>query len=449
MTIHPSSLSLHPSGVHPSSFIPHPLAKAPLAEILRSWQLDDFRPLQRDAICAHLQGRDSLVVMPTGSGKSLCYQAPALLDAGLTLVVSPLISLMKDQFDSLQRRDMPAAFINSSQDAHEQLEVEQAVRSGAIKILYASPERVVTPAFITLLSKSGLSAIVIDEAHCIAQWGHDFRPKYAQLGKLRTLFPRVPIHAFTATATLEVQREIHEALFLDDPAVLIGDFDRPNIHLAVVQRTELDDQLVAYARRRDGDAGIVYCMTRGETERIADKLDACGIAAFAYHAGLGDDVRRSVQDAFMRAEIDVVVATVAFGMGIDRPDVRFVIHACMPSSMETYHQELGRAGRDGYPAESVILYDDRDFARWLDLFESGDQADLGHLEAKEEHLSEMDSYCHSRLSPCCRHRRLVEYFTDTHDPPDGTQPDPCGNCDLCEAHETSKRQNIETSKQRT
>jgi len=404
--------------------------------IAELWGISDFRPLQREAIEADLAGRDSLVVMPTGGGKSLCFQGPAMTShrLGMTVVVSPLISLMKDQVDALEQRGISAAFLNSQQLPHQQAEIVQRAKFGDLRLLYVAPERLDTPGFLAMLKRLPVATFVIDEAHCISQWGHDFRPAYLQLANLRKLFPRVPIHAFTATATPPVRAEIAERLGLRHPVVLVGDFDRPNLFLRVERRTDIDKQLPDYIWERPADPGIVYCATRAETEFLARRLRARHISAVAYHAGMDPGRRSRVQCGFMSGDCKVVVATIAFGMGIDKPDVRYVVHTSMPSSIEVYHQEIGRAGRDGKPAECVILWDPSDRDRWFSRFELDESACMETLVEKRHHgpqeskyiaVNLMADYCEADEGTHCRHRHLVEHFDQRFG------VDDCGACDIC------------------
>lgn len=404
----------------------------------RYWGFDTLRPIQEDAIRAALQGRDSLVVMPTGGGKSLCYQVPPLLTGRLAVVASPLISLMKDQVDGLEIAGYPAATLHSGVDAEEARAIEARLMAGEIKLLFLAPERLLTSWALERLKRLDVGAFAIDEAHCISQWGHDFRTEYRRLAELRHHFPRATFHAFTATATQRVRDDIIAQLRLRDPAVLVGIFDRPNLTYRILPRLRPDQQVAeAIARHASGEsagATIVYCISRKDTEALAGALTARGIPAAAYHAGLSPAARERVQDKFASELLDVVVATVAFGMGIDRSNVRCVIHAAMPKSVEAYQQETGRAGRDGLPAECLLLYSAADAIRWQELMrnsaaESG--ASEESLLAQLELLDRMHRFC---AGATCRHRALSEYFGQPYTPP---APDParsargCGACDVC------------------
>lgn len=395
---------------------------AQLHDVLaRYWGYADFRPLQPEAIDAVLSGRDSVVVLPTGGGKSLCFQAPALVREGMALVISPLISLMKDQVDTLVGNGVPAACYNSALAADDKSAVLHGVREGKYRLLYVSPERLVGEGhewFTELLTASRVSFIAVDEAHCISQWGHDFRPEYRQLARLRTLLPGVSMHAFTATATARVRRDIAEQLGLHDPVQLVGSFDRPNLTYRALARSGLKQQLTAVLARHAGEAGIVYCTSRKEVDALAEWLVGEGVRALPYHAGLDDRTRHRNQDAFLNEEVDLVVATVAFGMGIDRSDVRFVVHAGAPRSLEHYQQESGRAGRDGLDAECVLIYSGADFLKWRLMLESSGEL----TEATRTTLRDMERYA---AAVACRHRHLVEYFGDRY------PKDACGACDYC------------------
>ncbi len=407
------------------------------------WGYDTLRPLQAEAIDAGLAKRDSLVVMPTGGGKSLCYQVPAALARGLTIVVSPLISLMKDQVDGLTLSGYPAAALHGGVPTEEARETRARVEGGELKLLYVSPERLVQPGFLSWLAKlwdkGNLASVAIDEAHCISQWGHDFRPEYRQLAQLREAFVGLPLHAFTATATPRVREDICEQLALQHPQVLVGVFDRPNLTYRIVPRgSDALMQMKGVLGRHAGQAAIIYCISRKETEQYAQQLTAGGIKAKAYHAGLAASVRERVQADFAEEKLNVVVATVAFGMGIDRSDVRVVLHASMPKTVEAYQQETGRAGRDGLPSECVMLYGPADSVRWMKLMELGagesdaDPAQVrAGLQVQRELLRHMQAICGGAR---CRHAALSEYFGQEYAPPAdlvarGVRG--CGACDVC------------------
>ena len=394
----------------------------PLLPILeRYWGYTAFRPLQREAMAAVLDGRDSLLVLPTGGGKSLCFQAPALAVDGLAIVVSPLIALMKDQVDTLVGNGVPAACYHSGLEAGARQDVANGLRQGRFRLLYVAPERLVGDGrhgLFSLIGDQRVRFVAIDEAHCISQWGHDFRPEYRQLASLRDRWPDVSLHAFTATATARVRDDIVAQLGLRTPVELVGSFDRPNLVYRVLPRSGLKKQLEDILRRHRGEAGIVYCQSRREVDALAEWLTSSGVRAVPYHAGLADDERHRNQDAFLNEEVDLVVATVAFGMGIDRSDVRFVIHAGAPQSLEHYQQEAGRAGRDGLEAECVLVYSSGDFARWRSMFEENGES----APARRALLRDMERYA---ASVGCRHRQLVRYFGQEFD------KDDCGACDVC------------------
>ncbi|HVT49892.1 MAG TPA: DNA helicase RecQ [Vicinamibacterales bacterium] len=394
----------------------------PLADILeRYWGYTSFRPLQREAMDAIVSKRDSLVVMPTGGGKSLCFQAPALLQDGLAIVVSPLIALMKDQVDTLVGNGVPAASFHSALTPAVRNDVLTGLRAGRYRLLYLAPERLVGEAsasFLAMADNLRVSFIAVDEAHCISQWGHDFRPEYRQLAQLRERWPSVSLHAFTATATSRVRTDIVDQLGLRDPVTLVGSFDRPNLTYRVWARSNLKKQIQDVLARHRGEAGIIYCQSRREVDTLAAWLAESGLRACPYHAGLSDEERHRNQDAFLNEAADVVVATVAFGMGIDRSDVRFVVHAGAPQSLEHYQQEAGRAGRDGLEAECVLIYSGGDFAKWRAILEQN-----GELSAARRQLMrDIERYA---ASVGCRHRRLVGYFGERIDKED------CGACDYC------------------
>jgi ATP-dependent DNA helicase RecQ len=393
------------------------------------WGFDQLRPLQAEAIHAALDGRDSLVVMPTGGGKSLCYQLPPLVGESTDVVVSPLVALMKDQVDALEAIGYPAAALHSGLSQDERLQIRDRLAAGELRLLFTAPERLVNTGLLDLLAQVGVKRFSIDEAHCISQWGHDFRPEYRQLALLRDRFPTASLHAFTATATPRVRDDIAAQLQLRSPDVLVGTFDRPNLCYRVVPRTDRIQQTLEILGRHAGEASIVYCISRKETERLAARLAAEGILARPYHAGLDPKERHKTQEAFARETIDVVVATVAFGMGIDRSDVRLVLHTSLPKSLEAYQQETGRAGRDGLAAECVLLYSSADVFSWESLVrKSAEEAELEPDElarlvaGQTEHLHSMRRYAQAAR---CRHAALSEYFGQ----PYGTEP--CGACDVC------------------
>ncbi len=392
-----------------------------LSVVERTWGFSSLRPLQRQAIDAVLAGRDSLLVVPTGAGKSLCFQAPALLLDGLTVVVSPLIALMKDQVDALVSVGVSAAALNSTTPTSMQRMIEGAAVDGSLRLLFVSPERLATDSLRALLRRARVRAFAIDEAHCISHWGHDFRPEYRQLRELRELFPAASIHAFTATATGQVRSDICTQLRMRDPLVLLGDLDRPNLRYRVVSRVDEVRQVEEVVRRHPGEAGIVYCIRRKDVDFIAATLAARGLRVTPYHAGMNPEARREAQEAFASERVDIVVATVAFGMGIDRSNVRFVVHAGMPKSIEHYQQEAGRAGRDGLAAECVLLHDSNDVNGWTRIFEQS-FTDEQQLAIAVRQLEAMNGFC---MSGSCRHRALVEHFGGKWD--QGS----CNACDLC------------------
>jgi ATP-dependent DNA helicase RecQ len=397
------------------------LSDALLDILERIWGYTTFRPLQRDAMDAILAKRDSVVVLPTGGGKSLCFQAPALVQDGLAIVVSPLISLMKDQVDTLVANGVAAAGYHSALPPGERARVAAGLRERRFRLVYVAPERLVgdgRDSFFSLLGGQPVTFVAIDEAHCISQWGHDFRPEYRQLAQLRDRWPDVSLHAFTATATARVRRDIVSQLGLRAPVELIGSFDRPNLLYRVVPRSNVKRQIEDVLARHRGESGIVYCQSRREVDALAAWLVESGIRAVPYHAGLDDEVRHRHQDAFLNEETDVVVATVAFGMGIDRSDVRFVIHAGAPQSLEHYQQESGRAGRDGLDAECVLMYSSADFLKWRMMLEKNGELSPARIAL----LRDIERYA---ASVGCRHRRLVGYFGETYG------RDECGACDYC------------------
>jgi ATP-dependent DNA helicase RecQ len=379
-----------------------------------------FRGHQAAIIDAVLAGRDALVLMPTGGGKSLCYQVPALIRQGAALVVSPLIALMQDQVRALDALGIEAAFLNSSLGREAQADVIRRLKAGKVQLLYVAPERLVQPQTQSLLAGIPLALIAIDEAHCVSQWGHDFRPDYLALDTLADLFPGVPRMALTATATPIVREEIVERLALNDPAVFVSAFDRPNIRYLVQPKTDARRQLGEFLRGHQDEAGIVYCLSRKKVESIAESLRADGYNALPYHAGLAPEVRAEHQHRFLTDDAVIIVATIAFGMGIDRPDVRFVAHLDLPKSIEAYYQETGRAGRDGEPAEAWMVYGLQDVVRLRQMVDESD-ADEEHKRHDRQKLDALLGWCEVTD---CRRRPLLAYFGDE-------LPEPCGNCDNC------------------
>lgn len=380
----------------------------------------EFRGEQQSIIEATLEGRDSLVIMPTGGGKSLCYQIPAILKEGTGLVVSPLIALMQDQVTALRELGIAAEFLNSSQSPDQRREVMAKLRQGKLKLLYVAPERLVTEHTRSMLRDIPLSVIAIDEAHCVSQWGHDFRQDYLGLGDLGALFPGVPRLAVTATATDKTRQEIVARLNLHEPEIFVAPFDRANIGYAVQVKSDARGQLLKFLQTHRGEAGIVYCLSRKKTESIAAWLCGQGFDALPYHAGLNADVRAENQRRFLAEDGLVIVATIAFGMGIDKPDVRFVAHLDLPKSVESYYQETGRAGRDGEPADAWMVYGLQDVVRLRQM--------LDESQANEEFKRYESLKLDALLGWCevtgCRRRPLLAYFGDS-------QKDDCGNCDGC------------------
>ncbi len=388
----------------------------------RHFGYDEFRPLQAEIMDAVMGGSDTLVVMPTGGGKSLCYQLPALALPGITLVVSPLIALMKDQVDALKANGVPAECLNSGMSGEEQSRVQMQTRSGEIKLLYVAPERIVRPGFQRFLESIELSLIAVDEAHCISQWGHEFRPDYRNLRQLRRLAPETPVISLTATATQRVRDDIVAQLDMKSPSVFTGSINRPNLRYSVFPNTGKYNTLVERLRRSPGSSAIVYRGSQKGCDELAADLAEEGFKSLPYHAGLGSEIRQRNQERFVRDQVDVIVATVAFGMGIDKPDIRLVAHYDMPGSVERYYQESGRAGRDGLSSDCIVFYGARDREREI-FFIKRMENDL-ERQAAEAKLDAMVSYCQTGA---CRRAALLRYF--------GEEPsaESCDSCDVCEA----------------
>ncbi len=406
--------------VNPARNEAAPGAEALLAKLKEVFGYDSFRPLQEPIVGATLAGRDVLALLPTGGGKSLCYQLPALVRPGLTVVVSPLIALMKDQVDALTASGVAATFLNSTLDEQEARARLRALYDGEVRLLYLAPERLFAGTFFQKLREWNVCAVAVDEAHCISEWGHDFRPEYRRLAELRDMLPDVPFLALTATATERVRADILAQLRLRDPEVFVGSFNRPNLLYRVVDKEKPSAQVLAFVRDRPTESGIVYCQSRRSCESLAEHLARAGVAARPYHAGLSERDRTRNQEAFLRDEVRVMCATVAFGMGVNKPNVRFVIHHDLPKNVEGYYQETGRAGRDGLPSECVLLFRASDVAKQLGFLD--EIADPAQRRVAELQLRQM---IHYGDSTGCRRRDLLAYFGETYGDAN------CGACDNC------------------
>jgi ATP-dependent DNA helicase RecQ len=444
----PQSAAAAPPFSYAAPPVPDTSRRRVVAELRSTFGFDGFRPLQEEVVGAILKGRDTFVLMPTGGGKSLCYQLPALLMDGVAVVVSPLIALMKDQVDKLLAMGVAATFINSSLDGPEVGRRLRGLAQGRYKLVYVAPERLMLPQFLELLAGVKLSFFAVDEAHCISEWGHDFRPEYRGLSRLRALFPDAPIAAFTATATTQVRADIVRQLKLQNAATFVGSFNRTNLFYEVRPKetgAQAYAQLLGYLRDHEAHSGIIYCVARATTEQLADKLSKDGFRALAYHAGLEADERRQRQEMFIRDDVQIMVATVAFGMGIDKPDVRFVVHYDLPKNLEGYYQESGRAGRDGDPSECLLFYTyadalkhehfikerERELAYEEDALEREQQ--LLHLQQQRKQLRQMLEWADGIT---CRRAALLDYFGEAldehaHDAADSDTLAPEACCDNC------------------
>lgn len=401
--------------MHLNSFAFHQLEE----KLQKHFGYKSFRPLQKEIIDHVIQGKDSVVLMPTGGGKSICYQLPALVLEGLTVVISPLIALMKDQVQSLQANGIAAAFLNSSQGSEEESQIREQLNKGQLKLLYISPERLFSNNFLEYLKQLNIKLFAIDEAHCVSSWGHHFRPEYKKLSIIKKIYPDVPVVALTATADRAVRSDIGQLLNLNDPKYFITSFDRPNLSLAVLPGRKKWEQIIKIVNKYVGKCGIIYCSSRISTEKLAAKLRESGIAADYYHAGLDSKSRNLVQDEFINGKIKIICATVAFGMGIDKSDVRFVIHYNMPGNLESYYQEIGRAGRDGLPAETILFYSYKDVQTHMDFIH--EVQDAAYKKIQLAKLDRMQEYSEAQI---CRRKILMTYFSEIPEKD-------CNNCDVC------------------
>jgi len=395
--------------------------KRPLEVLKNFYGYSGFRGNQEAIINAVMDKQDTIVLMPTGGGKSVCYQVPAMVFEGFTLVISPLIALMKDQVDALNSNGIPAAFMNSTQSQSEQRYVSQAVIEGRIKLLYVAPERLFSGSapLLEFLKQANLSLIAVDEAHCVSQWGHDFRPEYLKIGNLRKHFSQIPFIALTATADKLTRKDISEKLGFKSPKWFISSFDRENITYKVTPKQNSFDKLLAFLESHQKNSGIIYCLSRKQTEETADKLQNAGLTALPYHAGLPREVRDQNQEKFIKDEVKIMVATIAFGMGIDKSNVRFVVHMNMPQNIEGYYQETGRAGRDGLPSDALMFFSVGDSITLERMLEKADNPE--YIKVMKGKLAKMRTYGQSNI---CRRKYLMNYFGEEY-------PDNCGNCDVC------------------
>ncbi len=381
---------------------------------------ETFYPLQAEIIDHVLNRKHALVLMPTGGGKSVCFQIPALLSEGTAIVISPLIALMKDQVDSLTANGIPAAFLNSSLTEEESAAINRECLKGVIKLLYISPERLSAPGTLGFLQKLNMSLVAVDEAHCISSWGHDFRPDYLKLNMLREKFPAVPLIALTATADRVIRKDILRQLAIPEEHQFVASFDRPNLRLAVYSGQKRLEQILRFLSKRKNQPGIIYCLSRKTTEKVADKLKARGYSAAHYHAGMNNDDRSKVQDAFIRDKIQIICATIAFGLGIDKSNIRWIVHYSLPKNIESYYQEIGRAGRDGAPADTILFYSYADVKSHHDMLEGTPE------DRRELLLTKLDRMKRYAEADICRRRILLSYFNEQ---PSGD----CGNCDVCKS----------------
>jgi ATP-dependent DNA helicase RecQ len=404
----------------PSTIHAAPLVDDLILKLKTTFGYDTFRPLQRDIIETALADRDVFALLPTGGGKSLCFQLPALMRPGLTVVVSPLIALMKDQVDQLQAAGVAATFLNSTLDADEAKSRLRGLHRGEFRLLYVAPERLMLDNWAANLTAWNVTGLAIDEAHCISEWGHDFRPEYRQIAKLRSLLPQVPVMALTATATGRVREDIIQHLQLRDPAIFVASFNRPNLSYRVIPKDQPAKQVIDFVRQREHESGIIYCASRATAERVAESLAGRGFSARPYHAGLDPADRARNQDLFLRDETRIICATIAFGMGINKPNVRWVIHHDLPKNIEGYYQETGRAGRDGLPADCLLLFSAGDIAKQTHFLD-----EITNEQEKAIARTQLRQIVHYAESAGCRRAELLDYFGEKFPMPN------CGACDNC------------------